>query len=90
MNANPKGVVMHDRRTREFVGPVIAFKASYMDTSTLRHDEIVFRVLLQREAARPTLTFATLEASLPKDLRRRVEPDWRSYIRDEGLGFERQ
>jgi len=59
-----------------------------MDVQHLKTSEIAFRVLLQREAFRPQLTFADLEQSLPKDIRRRIEPDWRAYIRDESLHFD--
>jgi hypothetical protein len=54
----------------------------------LTHDDIVFRVLLQREDVRPTLTFAALEEVVPKSIRKSIESDWRSYIRTEGLEFD--
>ena len=54
----------------------------------LTHDEIVFRVLLQREEARPSLTFTALEEVVPKSIRKSIENDWRSYIRDDGLEFD--
>jgi len=57
-------------------------------SAVLSHDEIVFRVLLQRDDLRSKTSFAQLEQSLPKELRKRVEPDWRGYIRDEGLEFD--
>ena len=52
------------------------------------HDEIIFRVLLAREEARPKLSFDTLEKSLPRSLRKIIESDWRAFIRDEGLEFD--
>ncbi|HEX4121946.1 MAG TPA: hypothetical protein VH619_15100 [Verrucomicrobiae bacterium] len=52
------------------------------------HDEIVFRVLLQREQQRPQLTFKLLECSLPNKIRNQVETDWRGYIRAEELEFD--
>lgn len=52
------------------------------------HDEIVFRVLLQREEQRAHLNFGVLEEALPKAMRKAIESDWRAYIRDEALGFD--
>jgi hypothetical protein len=54
----------------------------------LNHDEIVFRVLLQREELRPNLTFASLEEVVPKTILKSLEGDWRSYIRNESLEFD--
>jgi hypothetical protein len=53
----------------------------------LTRDEIVFRVLLQREEAHAQLSVGALEESLPKQLRKQIEADWRSYIREEDLHF---
>src|SRR5688500_11858445 len=53
----------------------------------LTRNDIVFRVLLQREANRERITFKNLEKALPVNLRRSVEEDWRSFIRIEDLSF---
>jgi hypothetical protein len=55
---------------------------------SLTHDEIIFRVLLHRDEQRDKVTYAALEKALPKDLRKRIEPDWRAFIRDESIEFD--
>lgn len=59
-----------------------------MNGHGLTHDEIIFRVMLAREEARPKLSFEMLEKSLPKNFRKSIEGDWRAFIRDEGLEFD--
>ena len=54
----------------------------------LTYDEIVFRVLLAREEARPNLSFDRLEKSLPKKIRHQIEADWRQFISTEELEFD--
>ena len=58
-----------------------------MDFRKLTYNEIIFRVLLQREEATQSLKYSELENALPKQIRKAVEQDWNSYIRNEDLDF---
>jgi hypothetical protein len=47
----------------------------------------MFFVCLQREEAATKISFPELESSLPREIRKTVDNDWRRYIREEGLEF---
>jgi hypothetical protein len=54
----------------------------------VKYDEVLFRVLLQREEQRPRLTIPLLEAVVPRQQRKQVVDDYLRFIREEELEFD--